>query len=104
MANLLSSLFRQPQGYLVTTDPDPTKSKGQQAVSEYATVTCGHCGHLVKVDLKAPEPPTELCYGCQRNICRRCVAERRQAMKCVTIEQRLELWEARDRFHREVSK
>lgn len=102
MANILPSLFRRPQGYLVSTDPDPTKSKGQVAVQEYATLTCGHCGALVKVDLKAPEPPTELCYGCQRNICPRCVALRASTMKCDVIESKLERWENRDRLRRAI--
>lgn len=103
MATILSSLFRQPQGYLVISDPDPTKSKGQQAVTEYATISCGHCNCLVMVDLKAPEPPTELCHGCSRNICMACVRERRNTMKCDVIERKLERWEARDRFHRELT-
>jgi len=103
MVAILNSLFRRPQGYLVSTDPDPTKSKGQQPIVEYATITCGHCGSLVKVDLKAPQPPTELCYGCQRNICSRCIAERARTMKCDVIENKLERWEAKDRFHRDLS-
>jgi len=103
MATILNNLFRQPQGYLVSTDPDPRKSQGQQAVTEYATITCGHCNKLVTVDLKAPEPPTERCYGCGRNICLPCVRERRDAMKCDVIEKKLERWENRDRFRRDLA-
>lgn len=100
MAHIINPLFRQPQGHLIISDPDPTKSKGQQAVTEYATITCGHCNHLVMVDLKAPEPPTELCHGCMRNICLVCVRERRNAMKCDVIENKLERWEASERLCR----
>lgn len=98
-----SPYFRKPQGYLLITDPDPTKSRSQQAVQEYITQTCGHCGALVTVDLRAAEPPTELCYGCQRNICKKCVAERAQTMRCDVIENKLERWEARDRFRRDLA-
>ena len=35
MVNIIRSpLFRRPKSYLISTDPDPTKSKGQKAVSE----------------------------------------------------------------------
>ena len=94
MATILNSLFRKPQGYLEVTDPDPTKSKGQVGRQEFLTITCRHCGSLVKVDTSLPEPPTELCYGCNSNICLKCVAERRQTMKCDVIENKLERWEA----------
>ena len=101
MAHIIKSpVFGRPQGYFVSTDPDPTKSKGQNAVTEMSSITCGHCGSLVLVNLKAPEPPTELCYGCQRNICKTCVAERRNVMRCDVIEDKLERWEARDRLRR----
>lgn len=94
MVAILNSLFRQPQGYLRIEDPDPTKSKGQRAVSEYVTQTCRHCGALVKVDLRAPEPNMERCYGCNANICLKCSAERLQTMRCDVIERKLERWEA----------
>lgn len=102
MVHIINPLFRQPQGYLVTTDPDPHKSAGQQATSEHATITCGHCNQIVIVDLKAPEPPTELCHGCMRNICPKCVAERRNMMKCDVIENKLERMENAGRFRREI--
>ena len=102
MVHIISPLFRQPQGYFCSTDPDPTKSKGQKALIEYTTITCGHCNAIVLVDLKAPEPPTEICYGCMRNICKKCVAERAQTIKCDVIEKKLERWEARDAIRRRL--
>jgi hypothetical protein len=102
MVSIISSLHFKPQGYLLTTDPDPTKSKGQQAIIERATISCGHCNCLVVIDLKAPEPPTELCYGCQRNICRKCIAERATTLKCDVIEKKLERWESKQRFRRDL--
>jgi hypothetical protein len=102
MARIVSPYFDKPQGYLLVTDPDPTKSKGQRATAEFITQTCGHCGSLVRVDLSAPEPPTELCYGCRRNICKSCVQERATTMRCDVIENKLERWEARDRLRRDI--
>jgi hypothetical protein len=102
MVHILNSLFRQPQGYLAISDPDPTRSKGQKPIVEFATITCGHCGRIVKVDLKAAEPPTERCYGCGQNICLDCVRERARTMTCDVIEKKLERSEARARFHRAI--
>jgi hypothetical protein len=99
---IVSPYFGKPQGYLLITDPDP--SKGQQAVREFVTQTCGHCGALVTVDLGASEPPTELCYGCRRNICKKCIAERASVMKCDVIEKKLERWESGERLIRDLSK
>lgn len=103
MVTIISNpLFRKPQGFLEITDPDPTKSKGQVAKQEFATVTCGHMGELVKVDLRLPEPPTELCYACMQNICKRCAAEMHRTGKCVTFERRLECWESGEDLMRAV--
>ena len=102
MVHILNPLSRQPQGYLVISDPDPTRSKGQQAIVEYATITCSHCSRVVQIDFGAAEPPTELCHGCGRNICRDCVRERARTMKCDVIEKKLERWEASNRFARDL--
>lgn len=103
MVHIINSpTFRRPQGFLEITDPDPTKSKGQKAKQEFATITCGHLGELVCVDLSAPEPPTERCRGCGRNICKPCAAEMYRTGKCVTIERNLERWEAGESLMRAV--
>lgn len=105
MSAILNSLFRQPHGYLVSSDPDPTKSKGQQAVVEHSTVTCGHCGSLVQVPAmcKPEDMPYALCWGCRRNICLKCDDERIRTMRCDTIDQKLERWEASARFRRDLT-
>lgn len=105
MAIILNSLFRQAQGYLVTSDPDPTKSRGQQALVEQSTVTCGHCTKLVPVPANCPAHamPYALCWGCRRNICLACDEERARTLTCDVIENKLERWEARDRFRRELT-
>jgi hypothetical protein len=91
-------------GYIVTTDPDPTKSKGQKAVVEMSTVTCGHNGELVAVPAmcKPENMPYELCWGCRRFICRRCAAEMHRTLKCEVIETKLEREEERARFGRSL--
>lgn len=105
MAVILSNLFRQAHGYFVSTDPDPTKSQGQQAVVEKSSVTCGHCNSivLVKAMCRPEEMPYALCWGCRRNICLKCDAERARTLTCDVIENKLDRWEARDRFRRELS-
>jgi hypothetical protein len=92
MVAILNSLFRQHHGYLVTEDPDPTKSKGQVAKVEVTTITCGHRGELVCVPAgcKPEDMPFELCWGCRRHICQRCAARMKHSEKCIVIEQRLE--------------
>ena len=104
MTALLNSLFRQHHGYFVSTDPDPTKSKGQQAVVEKSSITCGHCNRIVLVPAmcKPEDMPYSLCWGCRRNICLACDDVRNRTMRCDTIEQKLERREARDRFLRDV--
>jgi hypothetical protein len=106
MTAILNSLFRQPHGYLVSSDPDPTKSKGQQAVVEHSTVTCGHCGCLVAVPAmcRPEDMPYDLCWGCRRNICLACHEERCRTLTCDVIEKKLERWEASDRLYRDVTK
>jgi hypothetical protein len=90
----------RPGGYLITTDPDPTKSKGQKAVVECDTFTCGHCNSIVKVPplCAANEMPGGQCYGCQRLICPKCVA----IDGCDVIENKLEREEARANFRRQL--
>lgn len=88
--------MRREGGYLITTDPDPTKSKGQKAVVEMSTITCGHNGELVKVPAmcKPEDMPYAICWGCRRFICLKCDAEMRRTMKCDVIENKLEREEA----------
>lgn len=102
--NILPALFRQPHGYLVTSDPDPTKSKGQQALVEASTISCGHCNKIVVVPAhcKPEEMTYDLCWGCRRNICLPCAAERDKTLKCDVIEQKLERIEASDRLMRDL--
>jgi hypothetical protein len=102
MANILPSLFREPQGYLVTDDPDPTKSTGQKARTEHTTISCGHCNKIVivKAMCSPQDVPYALCWGCRRNICLACDNERSRTLKCDVIEKKLERWEAADRLRR----
>jgi hypothetical protein len=104
MVAILNALFRHAHGYLVTSDPDPTKSRGQEAKVENDTVTCGHCGRIVKVPpMCKPEDMTyELCFGCRRNICLDCHDERVRTNTCDVIEKKLERDEARARFAQDV--
>lgn len=92
----------RPGGYLITTDPDPTKSQGQKATVEFDTITCGHCSRLVPVPAlcKPEDMPFALCWGCRRHICRQCDAERARTLTCDVIENKLERMEARDRLFR----
>lgn len=94
----------KPGGYLISTDPDPTKSQGQTAVVEKDTITCGHCNAVVIVPAMcaAHEMTYALCWGCRRNICLKCDAERARTLKCDVIEDKLERWEASDRFKRDL--
>lgn len=105
MVYILNSLFREPQGYLVTNDPDPTKSRGQKALVENATITCGHHGGLITVPpmCKPQDMPYALCWGCRRNICLTCDAERARTLTCDVIEKKLERWEAGARLARDVT-
>lgn len=104
MAHILNSHVFKAHGYLVTSDPDPTKSKGQQAVQEWDTITCGHNGELVRVPplCKPEDMPYALCWGCRRNICLRCAVEMDRTMKCDVIEAKLERMEAADRLLRSL--
>lgn len=89
-------------GYLVTSDPDPTKSKGQKSVVEMSTITCGHGGELVAVRAlcKPEDMPFEICWVCRRFICRKCAAEMHRTLKCDVIEKKLEREEASARLAR----
>lgn len=91
-------------GYLISVDPDPTKSKGQQAVVENSTFTCGHCGGIVVVPpMCAPnDMPGATCWGCRRLICTKCDHQRVQSMRCDVIENKLERWEGRERMLRDM--
>lgn len=103
--HFISPLSLRPRGYFVSTDPDPTKSKGQQAVVEHDTFSCGHCNRIVLVKPMCPpnEMPGGICWGCQRFICTPCAVERDRTTTCDVIEKKLERWEAKDRFRRELA-
>jgi hypothetical protein len=94
----------RPGGYFVSTDPDPTKSRGQSAVVESDSITCGHCNRIVLVPpmCKPQDMTYALCWGCRRHICLACDTERARTMTCDVIEKKLERWEANDRFRREL--
>lgn len=94
----------RPGGYFVSTDPDPTKSQGQTAVTEKDTITCGHCNGLVLVPAmcKPEDMPYALCWGCRRHICLACDEIRTRTLKCDVIENKLERWEASDRLKRDL--
>jgi hypothetical protein len=94
----------QPKGYLITTDPDPTRSKGQKAVVENDTVTCGHCGaiKIIPPMCKPADMPVTQCFGCRRFICLNCDDIRVRTLTCDVIENKLERAEARDRFRRSM--
>ncbi len=94
----------KPGGYFISTDPDPRKGTGQTAVVERDSITCGHCNCIVLVKPMCPahEMPFALCWGCRRHICLKCDVERARTLKCDVIENKLERWEASDRFRREV--
>lgn len=105
MTSILPALFRQPQGYLVTNDPDPTKSRGQSAIVESSTITCRHCGTIVVVPpmCKPEATPYAMCWGCRGNICLPCDEIRVRTLKCDVIENKLERAEAQDRFRRDIT-
>lgn len=97
-------MLRGDGGYLAISDPDPTKSKGQKALSEFSTITCGHNGELVAVPAmcKPEAMPYELCWGCRRFICRKCAAEMHRTLKCDVIENKLEREEEKNRFRQQL--
>jgi hypothetical protein len=71
------------------------------------TYTCGHCGALGHVNpeqaprqflvIRVSEPPA-VCHRCWKLVCPTCHAYG----NCVTLEERFEQIEARDRFLRSI--
>jgi len=90
--------MRGTKGYLIITDPDPQRSKGETAREEYDTFTCAHCNtvHKVKPMAKTFEAPGR-CFQCDQLICQKCLG-----FGCTPFERKLEEMEARDRFRREL--
>lgn len=91
--------MRNPGGYLVTNDPDPTKSKGQKATVENDTFTCAHCGCLVTVKpLCDPADMGGRCTICSGLVCKRCHGIGR----CDPFEEKLKRQEAAASFRRDI--
>ncbi len=78
--------MRNPGGYLVIDDPDPWRSKGEQARREYDTVTCKHCNGIVKI---SPQVDTVVCKKCMSFICSGCHAKG----GCLPFEEKLRAFE-----------
>jgi hypothetical protein len=79
-------MFR-PGGYACVVEPDkPTQ--------EFDTFTCAHCNRVTHVKPRArPQDIGGLCKQCMGLICPACVGQ-----PCVPFEQKLQAWEARERF------
>lgn len=69
-------------------DPDPQRSKGQQAVRTYPMRMCQHCGKQIKIKRSIAED-TGWCFKCSQIICLECVA----LGACDPIEAKLGRWE-----------
>lgn len=89
--------MRKPGGYAVLVGPaiDQERSEafqGQGEVAECDTFSCGHCGFIVHVPLRAaPENLGGLCKTCMKLICPNCVNKG----ICTPLEKRIEMMEAR---------
>jgi len=89
-------------GYLIKTDPDPWRSKGQVSVVENDTITCSHCNRLVKLVLGDVAPGREAfeqnakdvawCRNCNGFICNPC-----RKFSCDPVEEKLGRWEKQNR-------
>jgi hypothetical protein len=85
-------------GYLIQTDPDPQRSKGQVSVVENDTFTCIHCSRIVKLVYGDPKPGREAfevnvkdvtwCTKCMAPICNPC-----RRFSCDPIEKKLGRYE-----------
>lgn len=87
----MTERLRRTRGFLV----DDTS--GGRVESE--TFTCNHCNHLVEIPHKAP--PDEaggICYQCYALICPACARKR----ECTPFMKKLEEYERRSRFRREL--
>lgn len=87
-------MMRGVGGYLIITDPDPQRSRGQQAVQEWDTFTCAHCQRVqqVKPLAKSHESPGR-CFACDKLICQQCLGK-----GCTPFEKKLEEYERRMQF------
>jgi hypothetical protein len=91
--------MRRPGFYFVCDDPDPTKSKGQQRITEREGFICSHCGKAVWVEpLADPADFGGRCTICSDNrdplkglVCKPC----RLKGKCMPFEEQLARVEAR---------
>ena len=82
-------------GYLIVTDPDPQRSKGQKSVLENDTFCCKHCGRIVKLIYGDPRPSrvafeqnvkhVNFCRKCHAPVCAPCTA-----LPCDPVEKKLE--------------
>lgn len=90
--------MRGTGGYLIITDPDPHKGRGEVAVQEFDTFTCAHCQSVqrVKPMAKTFESPGR-CFQCDKLICQKCLN-----FGCTPFERKLEEYEARERFRSQL--
>jgi hypothetical protein len=87
---------RNPDGYFVTTDPDPRR--GQHRVKEADTKGCLHCGgHFFVKPMCDPADAGGFCHMCGTAICPRCA----QRSECTHFERRMAQEEAKARFRRQ---
>lgn len=87
-------------GYLIKTDPDPWRSRGQVSLLEHDTYTCGHCGRVVKLVYGDPAPARAAfevnvrevsgCRKCGKFVCNPC-----RNFGCDPIEEKLKRAEKR---------
>ena len=83
-------------GYLIAEDPDPWRSRGQVSVMEHDTLTCGHCGRVVKLVINKDVRPERAAFeldaksvsGCRR--CGQFVCDPCRRFGCDPIEAKLE--------------
>lgn len=96
--------MRNPGSYLVSTDPDPTKSLGGKHITETDYFWCCHCGrHTAVKPMCDPADVGGTCTLCwtprgRGLICPQCVGK-----PCVPFMKRLEMDERRDRFRRSIT-
>ncbi len=78
--------MRKPASYLVSEDPDPTKSKGQKVITEQDFYWCCHCGAHRQC---APfVEPLNFCRNCMQPHC-----DRSRCFTCTPFEKKLDLIE-----------
>jgi hypothetical protein len=106
--------MRKPGGYFYCYDPDPSKSyegpheqlengKFLNGTVECDTFTCQHCGRIVRVPaLCPPEDMGGRCMQCGEGlgglVCKEC----NEKGVCTPFQKKLEEWERRGEFHRQL--